>query len=155
MTCREWRIQISSDLDGALSERERREVRLHLDDCESCRGFLRQQQRLTSWLASDEFQLEPPQRLWAEIEARIAPAPGRVLRPPQWIAARPRAGLAAAACLLLAIISGSLFWNSGRIDAEAQRDIAAYEMMPQVPENPFFESLAVEGNPFDDTRSPQ
>ena len=63
MACPQWSEQISAWLDGALSERERKELESHLETCEACRHAAIQLRNLKHHLKAMPVPL-PDDGMW-------------------------------------------------------------------------------------------
>lgn len=102
MTCEEALILLSGELDGANTEEETQQLRLHLAQCPDCRTAWSQLQSLNRKL--QDLKEEPPEGLCQDIMAQIRQEAAKQKRKKRmrW------AGLAAAAALALAVGVGSL-----------------------------------------------
>jgi hypothetical protein len=115
MKCEAVRAQLTAYLDGELPDDRGSAVRGHLRSCEACRTIATEEAALR-----DEMRalppLDPPARLWAGVQARLAaaevadaerPAWRRALA--RWASRAPRAqigiaGLAVAAAIIIIVI---------------------------------------------------
>jgi Putative zinc-finger len=106
MTCDRYRQSIQELVDGTLGPIRKAELELHLEQCDDCRSFADDLQRIHDTAASLDA-LEPPDRVWLQIAGRLRQE-GRVTVPA--VAPRTRrsmAILAIAAALVLAV-AGSI-----------------------------------------------
>jgi hypothetical protein len=71
MSCREWQVNISAYLDGALDHLEKSEVLRHLENCQKCRDFYNEQRELSQFLVETAVELDPPAGIWRRIESEI------------------------------------------------------------------------------------
>ena len=140
MSCQELRPQISSDLDGQLSDHESSVVREHLTGCAACRLFREEQVAMLDWMRSTDLDEEPPIRIWEAIERRIdVPRPSQEPKVdgssrgwfflPQW-----RLALGA----LLVVFVGGLSlvqFQSHDVASVALAELEAYEF--ESDENPY------------------
>ena len=56
---------LSGLLDGTLTQADEQRVRVHLDDCETCRAQVEQMRRFREAIMSTEFEV-PPDDQWSE-----------------------------------------------------------------------------------------
>ncbi len=152
MSCSDCRTRISEALDSSLPEAGAASLQGHLSGCAPCRRFDSEQRQLALLLQKADPDLEPPTRIWEQIERRIQAqsqaarprlgAPGRLrdlFRLPQW-------GYAMAGLMLAAALSVTVFqWNNSDHFEEMLAELDAYQ--PEVRRNPW---LAKSGgsNPF-------
>ncbi|HSR53405.1 MAG TPA: zf-HC2 domain-containing protein [Acidobacteriota bacterium] len=159
MSCQDFQLLISADLDGALTPSESTALEGHLESCSSCRAVKAQFQEWDRLLLAEApADQEPPQHLWAAIEAGIrekeaAPAviPPAQPQPGLWerLAALlqiPQLRLAGAA-LALVLICGLVV---------VQMQDPGYEQMlaeldaisgPELKENPYRPEMTAD-NPY-------
>ena len=163
MSCRELRIHITALADDRLESTRVSEVEEHLAACPSCAQFYRNQRELTTWLLSENLQLEPPPAIWSAVQTRIQ---GGV--EPRWsfdvagiLHCLRSTGLdyALAGLILVGFLSVGLF-DLGRRSPNNQQFLAELDsyyleasgnpFMSRVRDkNPFFEFDHKEGNPFE------
>jgi anti-sigma factor RsiW len=164
MNCAKWQIEISALLDGALSNPEERAVRRHVRDCSICRTFLAEHQDLTYQVErAAALRIDPPQRIWARIEAETRRRQlAAAQRPSSWNPfawlRTPQLGyaLSAAMVLLLAGLLAVQTDSTGSPDPGLLAELDAFTL--QTGDNPFLQPVE-EGNPFfapglDDTGNP-
>jgi hypothetical protein len=109
MNCEQWFEPIGDLVDGAVAESARERVEAHLSACDECRALAADMRRIRE-AAGGLPRLQPPDRVWVSIRARLeqqAPVQRRSWRrsvagvaPSHW-----RFGLALAA--LLALVAAS------------------------------------------------
>ncbi len=170
MNCQERRLQITARLDGALERDQEAGLEGHLQECAGCRRFLDEQGALDLLLGSASFELEPPSRIWEQIESRVAAVPTAGF----WEQAVgslwdlfqiPVLRHALAGLLLMTIFSLSLLNLPRTEDRVLLSQLDSYRAEvpsnnPFLPQdrgawNPFFQATESAGNPFDNARSPR
>ncbi len=170
MNCHERRLQLTALLDGALEPSQEAALEQHLAECPGCRRFLDEQGELDLLLSAASFELEPPSRIWKQIESRVAAAPTAGF----WEQAVgsfwdlfhiPVLRHALAGLLLMTIFSLSLLNLPRTVDRVLLSELDSYRaevpsnnpFLPQdrVTWNPFFQATESVGNPFDIPRSPR
>ncbi len=96
-------------LDGDLSAKESKALRMHLDECESCASDYERLEGLIQSAHMMPLEIDPARDLWKGIEKRMAsgdedqPAEASTVRRPIWN--RPMAMVAIAAALVLTILA--------------------------------------------------
>jgi anti-sigma factor ChrR (cupin superfamily) len=78
--CPEIQPRLSAFADGALSAEDRAEVARHVDQCASCRGIVRDLERLRG-AARELGPVRPPDHIWLEIAGQVHAASGAAARP--------------------------------------------------------------------------
>jgi hypothetical protein len=104
-SCQEVQPRAGLFVDGELGAEERAVVARHLDECQACRGLVRDLERLRA-TARGLGPINPPDHVWLEVAGQIrldAPPVQRDARRPARGALRSWLGLAAG--LLLATLS--------------------------------------------------
>jgi hypothetical protein len=94
LACPDIQPRLSAFADGALSAEDRAEVARHVEQCASCRGVLRDLERLRG-AARELGPIRPPDHIWLEIAgqvraasgpaARLTPSPARQPAVWQWV----------------------------------------------------------------------
>lgn len=146
MRCDDAQKQSSAYLDSELSPERSAAVRGHLRTCESCRELFEQERELVE-AASTMPAMDPPDAIWAGIQARIAKE--EVKDSLEWPVSRwlrlhwrPIAGvglaLSAAAALLVLRSQGPL---AGETDTLAEN--STHRAMPRAPMQLSFASSRV------------
>ena len=103
MSCSQYLNSIHDLADGTIGSIRRAELELHLEQCEDCRGLLRDLERIRDAAAALP-PLAPPDGAWIQIAGRLRQE-GRIqdVAPAATPRRMPAAWLAAAAALLIAI----------------------------------------------------
>jgi hypothetical protein len=134
MTCDHVREQLTAYLDGDLDPDRGTVVRGHLRTCDACRKVSEQEAALRDGLRALPT-VDPPNHLWANIQAQLAeteiaeskrPAWKRALA--RWTPALPRFAMVGA---LAAAAIAILWWRTRPDDAPAQQ-LAVTNVPPQV-----------------------
>ncbi|MDR3277673.1 MAG: zf-HC2 domain-containing protein [Oscillospiraceae bacterium] len=118
MDCEKYEELISGQLDGELTESERRELEAHLRDCPACRALSDTYLEISSALEEDAIVPEGfAEGVMARLPAR--PAGGRAR-------GRPLArSFAAAACFAVVLLAaGALYLSGGSKSESPQADMA-------------------------------
>ncbi len=170
MNCQQRRLQITALLDGALEPSQEAGLESHLEKCPGCHRFLDEQSELDLLLDAAGLELEPPPRIWNQIEAKVAVVPGpglweRALGSLWDLIQVPVLRHALAGLLLMTLFSLSLLNLPRAEDRVLLSRLDSYRVevprsnpfLPQdrVAWNPFFQGTESAGNPFDNARSPR
>lgn len=133
MTCDHVREQLTAYLDGDLDPDRGTVVRGHLRTCDACRKVSEQEATLRDGLRALPT-VDPPNHLWANIQAQLAeteiaeskrPAWKRALA--RWTPALPRFAMVGA---LTAAAIAILWWRTRPDDAPAQQQPLAVTNVP-------------------------
>ncbi len=167
MNCQSWRLQISDHLGGALDPDREAGLLAHLETCPACARFADQQAELDALLGADSLELEPPRRMWNQIQARLS-------RPPETFreaAARwtrdllgvPSLRQALAGMAVMLFVSLALINQPRQRDSDFLAELESYQMdvgghNPFLREdtswNPFFPMrVARDQNLFEESRN--
>jgi len=110
--CERYTDLIGDEVDGTLDVRARPDLEQHLAACPSCRALLADLRRIRA-AAGQLERLEPPAHVWPRLARRIEaeratgrPGGHRV----GWLGPAWRFGLAAAAVVAVAVVSGWAVW---------------------------------------------
>jgi anti-sigma factor RsiW len=147
MKCSDWRLDISAYLDGNLEPSGCQAVEEHLGVCPECSSFYAEQEELTLALRRGLPDLEPPSRIWQQIESQLESQP----TPGFWNLAdlfrMPRLGYAGAALVLVLMMGLFLSDFPGTVGEEERylAELDAYNI--EVRGNPFLAEVGTE-NPF-------
>jgi hypothetical protein len=108
MACSKYLNSIQELVDGTIGSIRRAELEMHLDECEDCRALREDLQRIHDAAASLP-PLEAPDRAWLQIAGRLRQE-GRIsdAAVPSKAGSRSAVWLAAAAAVILAVITGAL-----------------------------------------------
>lgn len=112
LRCSSFRKNLSAFLDDELGERKRRQLELHISECEDCRKETEKLREMISLISGTERPKTPPQ-LWEETRRRLETASERSTRTlafkiPRW-GAIPAA--AVVFTLLFYLLGGQLFFS--------------------------------------------
>ena len=86
--CRDIQPRLSAYVDGVLPAPERADVVRHLDQCDACRGVVRDLERLRE-AARNLGPMHPPDHIWLEIAGQVHATAGAAPRPGSMHARRP------------------------------------------------------------------
>jgi len=148
-TCETIQPRLTAYLDGELADEHGSVVRGHLRECAACRQSARDEAALRDGLRMLP-PVDPPQALWAGVQARLAAAEVADARKPRWRRAvarwvpwarwAPTSPQLSAGGLVAAAAVAMLTWRahradelSNRIDAPPPGPVA---VAPQKPERP-------------------
>jgi hypothetical protein len=163
MNCQQVRFQIIETLDNEPASVQIAKVRQHLESCPGCSTFYAEQDSLTQLLQVHLPQIQPPDRIWRQIEDRITVDAGRgwefrlqafvdFCRMPQL---KP---VVAAIAIVLTCSALLLSLNESGVEPEMLAKLEAYTLEvqdnPFLPDgkefNPFFTiDSGLSGNPFE------
>ena len=150
MNCGQARLQIAALADGSLSPEEASAAQMHMADCRFCAEFYSEQVNLAEFIEGG-LELDPPPRIWEQIESRIQPARrGRQLqiRSLLDLLRIPESRTVMAGLALMLLFSFSLLNLPDELDSGLLAELESYRL--EVPENPFLSEVVkrVDGNPF-------
>jgi hypothetical protein len=130
VTCEKIRAQLTAYLDGELDGDRGTPVRGHLRTCEACRQIATDEAALRDGLRSLP-PVDPPTRMWAAIQAKLADAEVAESRRPAWRRAltrwaplAPRFGMLTGALAAAAVL---LVWRAHRHAEQAPAQLAHQE----------------------------
>lgn len=118
MRCQQVRKKLAEYQLGGLKPSEREAIAAHLRECADCARELEALSRLDD-LFTPIDQVNAPDDLWERVQPRLRPR-----RVPWWeaLAVRPRPAIAAAAAILLAVLS---VWLLLRPSAPPEQQVEA------------------------------
>jgi anti-sigma factor RsiW len=105
-TCERYRESIQELIDGTLGSIRKAELEMHMDQCDECRAFATDLQRIRETAASLD-RLAPPDRAWLQIAGRLRQE-GRVVAAPALGARRHHVALLAIAAALAIAVGASV-----------------------------------------------
>lgn len=118
MKCNEVRNLVLPYLNSELDARTTQTIELHVQGCAECAELFENEGKFDEWLTRVLRSEAATPRFWAQLEARLRPAPGLGWFT-QWWRRRAVAALAACALAVLAV-AGALFLPSlGSLDLAA------------------------------------
>ena len=139
MNCDTALEMMSAMLDGELTQEESEQLQAHLAACESCRAVYAELAAIDSAVAAD--QAEPPEALHDAVMAAICTGQNRKKtgRIRTWLVI----GIAAAAALTLAVLSGFGILPLPGMDEEGRASVSVGQSMQAVlpPDTPSTEGL--------------
>ena len=139
MNCDTALEMMSAMLDGELTQEESEHLQAHLAACESCRAVYAELAAIDSAVAAD--QAEPPEALHDAVMAAICTGQNRKKtgRIRTWLVI----GIAAAAALTLAVLSGFGILPLPGMDEEGRASVSVGQSMQAVlpPDTPSTEGL--------------
>jgi hypothetical protein len=108
MDCRHYTDAIQEMVDGTLGPIRRAELRIHLDQCDSCRAVLDDLQRVHDLAASFD-RAAPPDHVWLQVAGRLRQEGRLRPSPASPSSRRPQYALLAIAAALVLAVSASLY----------------------------------------------
>ena len=161
MKCKNWKIQISAYLDGALDKADRQAVIQHIESCRECRVFHEENVTLSSLFSVHAEGKSPSPFIWNKIERRITSANGKTSRPSFLDHFRlPRLAYGMASAMLLISLAALVQLRGPSVeDRQLLAEMDAYTIDVQGNpflnrtsneiDNPFFRHETGSVNPFD------
>jgi len=146
-TCETIQPRLTAYLDGELADDHGSVVRGHLRECAACRQVARDEAALRDGLRMLP-PVDPPQALWAGVQAQLAAAEVADARKPRWRRAvarwvpwarwMPTTPQLAAGSLVAAAAVGMLTWRAHRLSelpsrGDAPSPVALTEPKPEPP----------------------
>jgi hypothetical protein len=108
MDCTHYTDAIQEMVDGTLGPIRRAELRIHLDQCDSCRALLDDLQRVHDLAASFD-RAAPPDHVWLQVAGRLRQEGRLRPSPASPSSRRPQYALLAIAAALVLAVSASLY----------------------------------------------
>jgi len=149
MKCKNWKIQISAYLDGALDKADRQAVIQHIESCRECRIFHEKHLALSSLFSVRAEGKSPSPFIWNKIERRITSANRETSRPSLLDHFRlPRLAYGMASAMLLISLAALVQLRKPSVeDRQLLAEMDTYTM--DVQGNPFLKKASIEiDNPF-------
>lgn len=147
MKCSNWRLDISACLDNSLRATESAAVEEHLKGCADCVVFYEEQRALNQTFREAFADMEPPARIWHNIEDRLTSGPRPITSKLVELFRIPRMAYAGAAFVFVLVCSLFVLETPETVDRESRylAELEAFEI--EVEGNPFLQDVQAE-NPF-------
>ena len=168
MNCSQARIQISALVDRSVSAVQAMVVKEHLESCDSCGRFYREQVEMGRLLGGMALEVEPPERMWLAIESQVGAGNqtfGLDLSRLLTLFEIPSFRQVAVSLVVLVMFSIAFLRldTSSELNQQVLAELGSYSvavdgnpflLRVEAQENPFLPNLAV-ANPFREYGSPK